>query len=86
MLLKKKKDFPDEELILFKSDISDAYHNLPIHPLWQIKQINTIQKRRHVDRCNCFRGKGSGSLFIVQFSGHLDREKHVSNPSVGNLQ
>ena len=29
MLLKKKKDFPDEELVLFKSDISDAYRNLP---------------------------------------------------------
>ena len=29
-MLKKKKDFPDEELVLFKSDISDAYHNLPM--------------------------------------------------------
>ena len=57
--------FPDEELVLFKSDISDAYRNLPMHPLWQIKQINTIQGQRHVDRRNCFGGKGSGSLFIV---------------------
>ena len=65
MLLKKKKDFPDEELVLFKSDLSDAYRNLPMHPLWQIKQVNTIQKRRHVDRRNCFGGKGSGSLFIA---------------------
>ena len=65
MLLKKKKEFPDEELILFKSDISDAYRNLPMHPLWQIKQVNTIQKQRHVDRRNCFGGKGSGSLFIA---------------------
>ena len=65
MLLKKKKDFPDEELVLYKSDISDAYRNLPMHPLWQIKQVNTIQRRRHVDRRNCFGGKGSGSLFIA---------------------
>ena len=65
MLLKKKRDFPDEELVLFKSDVSEAYRNLPMHPLWQIKQINTIQKRRHVDRRNCFGGKGSGSLFIA---------------------
>jgi hypothetical protein len=43
MLLRKKADFPDEELTLFKSDISDAYRNLPMHPLWQIKQVNMIQ-------------------------------------------
>lgn len=64
MLLRKKAAFPDEELTLFKSDISDAYRNLPMHPLWQIKQVNTIQRQRHVDRRNCFGGKGSGSLFI----------------------
>ena len=65
MLLKKKEEFPDEELILFKSDISDAYRHLPMHPLWQVKQINTIEKQRHVDRRNCFGGKGSGSLFVA---------------------
>ena len=65
MLLKKKKEFPDEELIPFKSDISDAYRHLPMHPLWQVKQINTIQKQRHIDRCNCFGVKGSGSLFVA---------------------
>lgn len=55
----------DEELVLFKSDILDAYRNLPMHPLWKIKQVNTIQGQRHVDCRDCFRGKGSGSLFIV---------------------
>jgi hypothetical protein len=64
MLLKKKAEFPNENLVLFKSDISDAYRNLPMHPLWQVKQINTILGERHVDRRNCFRGKGSGSIFI----------------------
>ena len=64
MLLKKREEFPNEELILFKSDISDAYRNLPMHPLWQVKQVNTIGGQRHVDRRNCFGGKGSGSLFI----------------------
>src|ERR1700678_287544 len=64
MLLKKKAEFPDEELTSFKSDISDAYRNLPMHPLWQIKPINTIQQQRHVDHRNCFGGKGSGALFI----------------------
>jgi len=64
MLLRKTKEFPDEKLLLFKSDISDAYRHLPMHPLWQIKQVNTIQGHRHIDRRNCFGGKGSGSLFI----------------------
>ena len=63
-LLRKRAMYPDEPLLLFKSDISDAYRNLPMHPLWQIKQVNTIQGHRHIDRCNCFGGKGSGSLFI----------------------
>lgn len=65
MLLRKKANFPDEELVLFKSDISDAYRNLPMHLLWQIKQVNMIQQQRHIDRRNCFGGKGSGSLFIA---------------------
>ena len=65
MLLRKRAEFPDEKLTLFKSDISDAYRHLPMHPLWQVKQINTIQGLRHVDRRNCFGGKSSGSLFIA---------------------
>ena len=65
MLIKKREEFPEEELVIFKSDISDAYQHLPMHPLWQIKQINTIERQRHVDSRNCFGGKGSGSLFVV---------------------
>jgi hypothetical protein len=68
MLLRKKAEFPDEKLVLFKSDIAEAYRLLPMHPLWQIKQVNTIQGLRHIDRRNCFGGKGSGSLFI-SFNG-----------------
>ena len=64
MLLRKREELPDKELVVFKSDISDAYHNLPMHPLWQIKQVNIIQKQCQIDCCNCFSGKGSGSLFI----------------------
>jgi hypothetical protein len=36
-----------------------------MHPLWQIKQVNMIQGERHIDRRNCFGGKGSQSLFIA---------------------
>jgi hypothetical protein len=58
-LLEYKKHHPDKALILFKSDVSAAYRRLPLHPLWQIKQIVTIDGIRHVDRCTSFGGRGS---------------------------
>jgi hypothetical protein len=65
MLLRMKDRFPDEQLILFKSDVSEAYRLLPMHKLWQIKQVNTVEGQRYIDRRNCFGGKASGSLFIA---------------------
>lgn len=50
---------------LFKSDIAEAYRLLPVHPFWQIKQINTIDGERSVDQNNCFGGCGSGAIFIA---------------------
>jgi hypothetical protein len=58
----KEGNFP---LVLFKSDIAEAYRLLPVHPYWQIKQINTIDGERLVDRNNCFGGRGSGAIFIA---------------------
>jgi hypothetical protein len=39
MLLKKKEQYPDEVLILFKSDISEAYRHLPMHPLLDCPRV-----------------------------------------------
>src|SRR5271168_3780726 len=58
-LLRYRKHHPDTTLILFKSDVSAAYRRLPLHPLWQIKQIVTVDEIRHVDRCTSFGGRGS---------------------------
>jgi hypothetical protein len=58
-LLRYRKKNPEKALILFKSDVSAAYRRLPLHPLWQIKQIVTIDDVRHVDRCTSFGGRGS---------------------------
>jgi hypothetical protein len=58
-LLRYRKRHPDKTIILFKSDVSAAYRRLPLHPLWQIKQIVTIDNARHVDRCTSFGGRGS---------------------------
>jgi hypothetical protein len=65
MLLDLEKREPGRERLAWKSDIAEAYRILPMHPLWQIKQINTIDGNRHVDRCNAFGGCASGSLFIA---------------------
>jgi hypothetical protein len=58
-LLRYHRDHPNTALILFKSDVSAAYRRLPLHPLWQIKLIITIDQIRHVDRCTSFGGRGS---------------------------
>ena len=58
-LLRYRKIHPNTTLVLFKSDVSAAYRRLPLHPLWQIKQIITIDGQRHVDRCTSFGGRGS---------------------------
>jgi hypothetical protein len=43
MLLDLRKEVgPDRQLTIFKSDIAEAYRLMPVHPCWQIKQINTI--------------------------------------------
>ena len=58
-LLRYRQKHPKTRLIMFKSDVSAAYRRLPLHPLWQVKQIITIDEIRHVDRCTSFGGRGS---------------------------
>ena len=59
-LLAVRKKHPKRKLILFKSDVKSAYRQLPVHPLWQIKQVVTIDGQRHVDRCNNLGNRGGG--------------------------
>jgi hypothetical protein len=58
-LLRYRRVHPGKRLVMFKSDVSAAYRRLPLHPLWQIKQIVTVDGIRHVDRCTSFGGRGS---------------------------
>jgi hypothetical protein len=58
-LIRYRKIYPGKKLVIFKSDVSAAYRRLPLHPLWQIKQIVTIDDVRHVDHCTSFGGRGS---------------------------
>ncbi|PIL33308.1 hypothetical protein GSI_04758 [Ganoderma sinense ZZ0214-1] len=63
-----RREFPGEPLILWKSDVSQAYRRIPISPFWQIRQIVTIEGQRHVDRCNPFGGRGSLRLWLAFYS------------------
>ena len=55
---------PSQSLIVYKSDVADAYCLLPMHPLWQIKQIIMIDGEWDVDRNNCFGGCGLPGIYI----------------------
>jgi hypothetical protein len=58
-LVRYRRAHPTTALVMFKSDVSAAYRQLPLHPLWQIKQIVTVDGVRHVDRNTSFGGRGS---------------------------
>lgn len=64
MLMDLEKSDPGGEKILWKSDVAEAYRILPMHPCWQVKQVNQINNRLYVDRCNAFGGSGTGGIFI----------------------
>ena len=63
-LVQYRRKNPSAKLVLFKSDVKSAYRNLPMHPLWQVKQIVTVDGRRYVDRCNCFGNRASQRLWV----------------------
>jgi hypothetical protein len=64
MLMDLEKGEPGVEKVAWKSDIANAYRILPMHPRWQIKQVNRIDGKYYIDRCNAFGGSGAGGLFI----------------------
>ena len=67
-LLCRHRTNPLQSLIIYKSDVAEAYRLLPMHPMWQIKQIVTIDGERDIDRNNCFGGQGSPGIYI-SFNG-----------------
>ncbi|KIJ37984.1 hypothetical protein M422DRAFT_259370 [Sphaerobolus stellatus SS14] len=68
VLRRVRKSHGSAPLLLFKSDVTRAYRLIPMHPLWQIKQIVTIDSERHVDRCNCFGGRAGGRCWCSFYS------------------
>jgi hypothetical protein len=58
---------PDTQLILWKSDVSQAYRRLPVHFLWQLHQVISIDGRFHVDRNNDFGNRAAGRIWYSFF-------------------
>ena len=54
---------PSQRLVIWKGDVSEAYRLMPMHPLWQIKQVVTVNGQRYVDRCNVFGGRASQRIW-----------------------
>ena len=50
--------------VVWKSDIAEAYHLMPLHLHWQLKQINTMDGLRYVDRNVPFGNSSSAAIFI----------------------
>ena len=65
MLMDAGRRWPGEELVVWKSDIAEAYRLMPMHPAWQIKQVNIIDGQCYIDRNNAFGGSASGAIFIA---------------------
>ena len=51
------------QFVVFKTDISQAYHRIPVHPLWQLFQIVTIDGVHHVDWNNNFGNCAASGLW-----------------------
>ena len=41
---------PIVDLVLYKSDVASAFLNLPAHPLWQLQQVVSVDRKRYIVR------------------------------------
>ncbi|KAF6751620.1 hypothetical protein DFP72DRAFT_1135373 [Ephemerocybe angulata] len=65
ILVEFRRRFPEARLILWKADVREAYRLIPMHPYWQIKQVEQVEGINYVTRCNVFGGTASQILFIA---------------------
>jgi hypothetical protein len=63
-----RREYGDVPLVVFKSDLKAAYRRMPLHYLWQIKQIISFDGNRRVDRTACFGSRGSQIIFMAFMS------------------
>lgn len=75
LVLAFKKSHPGKKLVIWKSDVMNAFRLIPMHPLWQVKQVvtaglpmrseamtgprETEMSKQYVDWMACFGNSGS---------------------------
>jgi len=64
MLLDLHELTPGLDLVMWKSDVAEAYRMCPMHPLWQIKQAVRVDGNYYIDRANCFGSSASFAIFV----------------------
>ena len=64
LLTHHRQTLGSDELLAWKSDIAEAHRLMPLHVLWQLKQINTVDGQRYVDRNATFGSSSSAAIFI----------------------
>lgn len=55
----------DEVLMLWKSDIAEAFRLLPVHPFWQAKQVVEIDGEHYVDHNLVFGSRASPKIWCA---------------------
>ena len=63
--IRKQRERPEAKFVVWKSDISEAYHVCPMHKLWQIKQVVGFKEGLCIYRVNMFGSSPSGAIFIA---------------------
>ena len=53
------QDNPSVDLILYKLDIATAFLNLPVHPIWQLCQVITVDNAKYIICCLVFGNRAS---------------------------
>ncbi|KAM5532491.1 hypothetical protein V8D89_013844, partial [Ganoderma adspersum] len=55
--------YPDRDLTLYKSDVSTAFLNLPAHPIWQLRQVVTVDDNFHIVQRLVFGSRASPRIW-----------------------
>ena len=58
-----RAESPNAKLVIFKSDVGAAYHQMPMHFLYQLLTIITVNNECRVDCCNNFGNRGSQKIW-----------------------
>ena len=59
---------PQTDLVIFKSDVGATYQQMPMHFLYQLLTVITVNNEPRVDHCNNFGNRGSQKIWQMFMS------------------